>query len=144
MITIKTINSDLKNSISRLDDQPAMTAAEIKAELDKASNGIIDYLNEGMVDDLNSNFNEISNGIESATTSINNINISLGEVNTTLQGKQDVISLGGGKVVMTNAEGKLIASDFNSEDFRAIYYGTDEPNNSDGLSEGSIYLKVVE
>ena len=58
--------------------------------------------------------------------------------------KENSISLTEGKAVISDENGKIKASEVLSANLRNITYGSEDADNSDGLPEGSIYLKVIE
>lgn len=162
-MAITKINESNKGIISALSDQPPLTASEIKSKFDRASDSIINYINDTLVPEVE----ELFKGKEDLLNlSGNKVLIStnsacVGESNTTseeigflsgvtsaiqtqLDKKENSISLTGGKAVISDENGKLKASEVLSANLRNITYGSEAADNSDELPEGSIYLKVIE
>lgn len=162
-MAIRKIGMSKKNIISNLNDQPTQTATQLKAKFDEASNFIIDYLNNEMVEDIESELRNkadtvsltgnkalVSNSsgkVDESTTTLQELSYLSGvtsPLQEQLNTKEDKISLGNNIVPITDGNGLLISSQIQAGNLRNITYGTSEPDSSDGLTDGSVYLKVIE
>ena len=66
-MSIPKLTDDL-NIIQTLDDQPAMTSAELKAKFDEGTNIIKDYINSILVDGIQDAIDQVTGSIDTALT----------------------------------------------------------------------------
>lgn len=76
--------TDNLNVHQNLPDAPTLSAAELKVKFDEAANKIKTYINETLVDELNTILTNLQNGDTTLNDAITAVNTSISEINTTL------------------------------------------------------------
>ena len=126
------------NNIALLDDAPALSAAELKAKFDAAGTDIKTYLNNTLIDELDTALATIPSVINNLTTGGTTAALSAEQGKTLNTNKQNkVTNVSDTEISYLNGVTSAIQTQLNNKQ-KTISYGTSAPS---GGTSGDIYLR---